>query len=88
MIDPEMEDTASANTPDPVDKACLIEQGERVIALRSVQERLKPQTHPDFDGESCLDCGAEMPAQRLADGRIRCTGCQTAHEKRSKFFRS
>lgn len=37
---------------------------------------LAPQSHPDFDGVHCVDCGVDIPPQRLAWGRIRCTECE------------
>lgn len=56
-------------------------------SLNSIQQRLKPEFHPDFDGETCVDCGDDMPPARLKDGRVRCTACQTNVEKRSRQFR-
>lgn len=54
------------------------------IALSS--KLIAPQSSPDFDGEHCIDCGNEIPSGRLEMGRIRCTGCETAVEKRNKMF--
>ena len=45
---------------------------------------LAPQTHPDFDGEHCIDCDSVIPAQRLAWGRIYCTSCQSRIEKHGR----
>jgi DNA-directed RNA polymerase subunit RPC12/RpoP len=45
---------------------------------------LKPQTHPDFDGVHCVDCDVEIPAKRLAWGRVRCTECESRLELKKK----
>jgi hypothetical protein len=45
---------------------------------------LAPQTHPDFDGEHCVDCGIEIPAKRLAWGRVRCTDCESILELKKR----
>ena len=45
---------------------------------------LAPQTHPDFDGKHCIDCEVEIPAQRLAWGRVRCTDCESILELKKK----
>lgn len=45
---------------------------------------LKAQTHPDFDGEHCVDCDAEIPAARLKWGRVRCTMCEGIIEHKKK----
>lgn len=37
---------------------------------------LAPQTHPDFDGVHCVECGDDMPPERLAWKRVRCTSCE------------
>lgn len=56
-------------------------------SVKDVQKLLEPQKHPDFDDEHCLDCHADMPQQRLTDGRIRCTACETEIEEKAKGFR-
>ena len=38
----------------------------------------------DADGRHCMDCYIELPEQRQLDHRLRCTGCQTILEKRTK----
>ena len=54
-------------------------------SVKKVQKALEPEKHPDFDGESCLDCGESIIAGRLALGKIRCVYCQAALEKRNRF---
>lgn len=50
-------------------------------ALACQAAKLAPQSHPDFDGCHCVECGCEIPDQRLAAGRIRCTECQSGCER-------
>ncbi len=60
-------------------------------ALEKHKDSLKPETHPDFDGEHCLDCDVSIPAKRLAMGKIRCVDCQSEldilSERQRKLFR-
>ena len=42
----------------------------------------RPETHPDFDGSHCVECETEIPAPRLAIGKVRCVFCQRNLEKR------
>lgn len=72
---------------DPFDAASADEDAFRAQALDVMRQNMK-ESHPDFDGATCLDCADDMPPERLAWGRIRCTGCATALEQSSKrFFR-
>lgn len=54
--------------------------------LERVRVQALPETHPDFDGTHCLDCGDQLPAARLLLGRIRCVVCQEAVETRAKGY--
>lgn len=72
---------------DPNDMASQQEEVFTLSSVKDIQKLLAPQSHPDFDGETCLECGSDMPDQRLKDGRIRCTPCESALEGQSKFFR-
>ena len=40
-----------------------------------------PETHPDFNGLNCVDCGEVVHPVRLAAGRVRCTECQDFLER-------
>lgn len=55
--------------------------------LAAVQSRARqmslPETHPDFDGETCVVCGDDMPKERLVLRRIRCVECQSLLEKKT-----
>ncbi len=53
-------------------------------SLTANSKALRPQKHPDFDGENCVDCGDKMVPERLAFGRVRCTLCQTEIERRQQ----
>lgn len=55
-------------------------------AITAARKSNAPQTHPDFDGEHCLDCDTKIPEERLAMGRIRCVECQTLIEKHSNRY--
>ncbi len=49
--------------------------------LERVRQLLEPESHPDFDGKHCIDCGNPIPKERLQAGRIRCTDCQSLLEQ-------
>jgi len=44
----------------------------------------KPQYHPDFDGVTCVECGDDIPHERLAMSKVRCTSCQELIEMKQK----
>jgi uncharacterized cysteine cluster protein YcgN (CxxCxxCC family) len=73
---------------DPFDAASESEDAFRAQALANMRESMK-ESHPDFDGETCLDCAEEMPKERLAWGRIRCTACADVLERavNGRFYR-
>jgi len=72
---------------DESDAASQQESLHTESSIKDIQKLLEPQLHPDFDGETCLSCGEDMPKQRLSAGRIRCTHCESKLEVKSKFFR-
>lgn len=55
-------------------------------SLRAQAEKMKPETHPDFDGETCVACGDDIPLERLKMFRVYCVDCQSKKEKRQKMF--
>ncbi len=55
-------------------------------AVLQARAKSKPETHPDFDGKTCVECGDDMPAERLTMQRVRCVACQTLKERSKKFF--
>ena len=71
---------------DELDLAAEREQMFRENALREAAKNAE-EFDADFDGESCLDCGTEMPALRLQMKRVRCVHCQTRKEATAKLYR-
>lgn len=65
--------------------ASAIEMSFLAQSLNAQRELIRPETHPDFDGEACVDCGDDIPEERLKLGRVRCVYCQSALEKRNKL---
>lgn len=43
-----------------------------------------PETHPDFDGEHCVDCEVEIPVKRLELYKVRCVSCQELLENKGR----
>lgn len=70
---------------DEADIASALEMGFIAQALEAHKAKVAKETHPDFDGENCLDCGEEIPELRLSMGRIRCVYCQEALERKNKL---
>lgn len=61
--------------------------GEAIEACQADAEarargKSAPEHDPEFDGVHCVDedCGVEIPAARLALGKIRCVDCQAVLE--------
>ncbi len=69
---------------DEMDMASQLQEQLNERGLDAVRLNMKPQSHPDFDGDHCLDCEVDIPVERLAMGRIRCTACETVLEKQKK----
>lgn len=67
---------------DSLDHAAVIQDVMNSAGILASALRVAPQSHPDFDGKSCIKCGCEIPTSRLSMGRIRCVNCQTILEKR------
>ena len=44
-----------------------------------------PEYHPVFDGKTCVECGEDIPAKRLAMRKVRCVDCQTELETRVRM---
>lgn len=70
---------------DEADIASALEMGFIAKALADHKTKVAPESHPDFDGEHCIDCDAEIPEVRLNMGRIRCVDCQSELELRNKL---
>lgn len=64
------------------------ERGIKLARLANLPERDHrwPSGHlmyPNFNGD-CVSCGDEIPAGRLAFGKVRCVPCQATLERKSK----
>lgn len=71
-------------TADEVELAGQLEALHRADSLAAVQQQLRPQSHPDFNGCDCVECGEPLPQVRLEYSWVRCAPCQGAIELRLK----
>ena len=71
---------------DEVDLAQMQAQNEIDSLLAAHKEKMKPETHPDFDGEHCVDCDVEIPKVRLDMGKVRCVDCQHKLERLRQLY--
>lgn len=69
---------------DLIDEANALASALTDRAIAAARRANAPEHHPDFDGETCVECGEEIPADRLALGKVRCVRCQTTIEHRRK----
>ncbi len=76
------------HVPDQSDRASLIEAAFTEESIEIARKAMAPETHPDFDGIHCVECGEEIPDIRLRLGKVRCVECQSAIERRHKLFRA
>lgn len=63
------------------------EQRERDIGVAAAGAALRPETHPEFDGDNCVECDNPVHPLRLAMGKVRCVFCQTTKEKLNAYTR-
>jgi RNA polymerase-binding transcription factor DksA len=70
---------------DEGDIASALELGFIAHALEMHKAKVAPETHPNFDGETCVDCGDDIPEVRLTMGKVRCVHCQELLEKKNKL---
>ena len=85
-LNPDELGEAGREVYDEADQAALFQMAENAQALAKVQAKLLPEAHPDFDGETCVDCGDDIPGERLLMGRVKCVACQSALEARGKLY--
>lgn len=72
---------------DESDRATMREIQHNHEALEEARRRaVMIETHPDFDGKHCLECDEDIPAERLAMGKIRCVRCQGIRERAGKRY--
>jgi predicted Zn-ribbon and HTH transcriptional regulator len=82
----------SANPNDEASQRELLYNEQARVALNQVeQQRLatykKLLEAGEIDGATCKDCGVDLPDQRIAECRLRCTGCQSDIERRIRTGR-
>lgn len=68
---------------DVIDEANVLAAALTEGAIATARRANAPETHPDFDGENCVDCGDPIPPGRLKLRKVRCVECQSALEKRN-----
>lgn len=82
----DINDAGIPDVMDEGDQAALFQMNENAKAIAETRARLAPEKHPDFDGETCIECGEDIPKQRLAMGRIRCVHCQEIIERNKRLY--
>lgn len=65
-----------------------LEMAERlqnsVVEEKITQARIRQCDKVEFrewDGETCFDCGDDIPEERIEMGRVRCVPCQSKAER-------
>ena len=74
----------SSEVHDETDHAQHQQLREQAAIQERARQMARPETHPDFDGEHCVECDDVMPEYRLKIGRVRCVDCQQIIEDRQK----
>ena len=62
-------------------QATALETAAREAALNKARDIANAKPPKDFDGETCIDCGEDIPQARLALGRWTCIYCQEILER-------
>jgi hypothetical protein len=60
-----------------------LDSAQRDASVAAASRAAQAESHPNFDGQHCIDCDGEIPAGRLALGRIRCVYCQESRERKN-----
>ena len=71
---------------DIIDDAQNYNELYQKVAFDNQQLKLKPESHPSFNGIDCVDCDEPMLPERLRMRRVRCTPCQDILEQRARQF--
>lgn len=75
-------------TPDHLDRATNLTQEMTDNAIAEQRRKARPEQVQNADGSwpvtECVDCEIEIPAGRLALGKIRCVECQSLAERRAR----
>ena len=76
-------------SPDLLDRASAATQRFNEASVERARRLAQPEQIQNPDGTwpqtECEDCAADIEPGRLAMGKIRCIGCQTALERRRKL---
>ncbi len=66
-----------------------LEMAERLVAAQVDNQVAKARTRQcdlgkfaSWDGETCFDCGGDIPEERIEMGRVRCVHCQSVAERK------
>ena len=51
-------------------------------ALDRARGKSEPESHPDFNGLNCVDCGDDILPARLLLNKVRCLDCQEVLESK------
>jgi RNA polymerase-binding transcription factor DksA len=63
------------------ERAAAREESERQAGVEAAAATARPESHPEFDGQNCVECDNPIPQLRLAMGKVRCVFCQTTKER-------
>lgn len=66
---------------DIIDTASAFAARLNADALARARGKSASETHPDFNGLNCVDCGECIHPARLAMGKVRCVECQDFLER-------
>lgn len=77
---------------DPIDMASQLEEQQTEQAQLARQRAVEAEDKKardeaidrGFDGEHCVECEDDLPAVRIAYGKVRCTPCQVEHDSLKK----
>ncbi len=58
-----------------IEQAELFVAQEREQKLQEIANAVKPETHPDFDGAHCVECGNAMTLQEKSTNHYICNDC-------------
>ena len=75
---------------DEIDRANYIADLANQEAVKHYSLLAAPEQKQDESGawetEECVDCGEDIPAERLALGKVRCVHCQSTLETRRRRY--
>lgn len=64
------------------ERAEQLAQADRDEALRRARAAAGAESHPNFDGKRCVECEDDIPAARIALGKVRCVWCQGRRDRK------